>query len=84
MSRTNFRYNYPRVVRWLKDNDIEFVEYNHGQHLRIFGAVSLVDLWTSRMRYHVIATEGVDPNKYGTLDYYFNPEQLNVLLNGKI
>jgi hypothetical protein len=85
MSRGNFEYNYPKVIKYLKDNDIEFIEYSNGQHLRIMGDVSLVDLWPSRMTYHVIDSENVitsEDSGYSRLDIYFNPEQLGKILNG--
>ena len=80
---TNYHYNYPRVIQYLRDNDIEYFEFNDGQHLRIMGPVAMVDLWPSRMTVHVVVTEGVDPNRYFQLDWNFNPEQLEDVLEGR-
>jgi hypothetical protein len=55
--RGNFEHNYPLVIKYLKDNEIEYVEYSGGQHLRIMGDVALVDLWPSRMTYHIVQSE---------------------------
>ena len=80
---TNFHHNYPAVTKWLRENDIEFHELNDGLQLRIMGPVAIVDLWPSRMKVHVVATEGVDPNQYFSLDWNFKPKQLEKLLNGE-
>jgi hypothetical protein len=81
MSKGNFEYNYPRVIKYLQDNDIEYIEYANGQHLRILGAVSLVDLWPSRMTYHIVESEEAHDIKYHKLDINFDKEQLEKLLS---
>lgn len=81
----NFEYNYPKVIKFLNDNDIEYIEYADGQHLRIMGDVSLVDLWASRMTYHVIQSEETTiANNYARLSFSFQEDELRNLLNGKI
>lgn len=79
--RGNFDHNYPLVVKFLKDNDIDFVEYNGGQHLKIMGATRYIELWPSRMTYHVIMSEGAASNEYSRLSYFFKEDELDGLLN---
>lgn len=81
-SKGNFQHNYPRVIEYLKRNDIEYIEFANGQHLRIMGDVSLVDLWPSRMTYHIVESEEAHDVKYHRLDINFNQKQLDELLNG--
>ena len=76
---SNYGYNYPRVIDWLDKNEIEYIEYNGGQHLRILGDVSLVDLWPSRMTYHVVESEEASKYDYARLDFKFNAEQLETI-----
>lgn len=85
MSRAkgNFDYNYPKVIKWLNDNDYEFTEYADGQHLKILGPVAYIELWPSRMTYHVIASETASDNRYERLSFYFNEEELERVLNGE-
>ncbi len=79
---SNYGYNYSRVIDWLDKNEIEYIEYNGGQHLRILGDVSLVDLWPSRMTCHIIESESSQAG-YKRLDFKFNPKQLEAVLNGE-
>jgi hypothetical protein len=55
--RGNFDFNYPRVIKFLRDNRIDYIEYAGGQHLKILGAISAIDLWPSKMTAHVIMSE---------------------------
>lgn len=81
--RGNFEHNYPLTIKYLKDNKIEYIEYAEGQHLRIMGDVSLVDLWPSRMTYHIVESENpYKPSEYSRLDFCFNEAQLERVLNG--
>jgi hypothetical protein len=81
--RGNFERNYPRVIKYLEDHDIDYMEYNGGQHLRILGPVSLVDLWPSRMVYHVIESEIPPDTKYHRPDdELYDEKLLNKLLLG--
>ncbi len=80
MAKGNFDYNYPKVIDFLKNNGYEYHEFNDGQHLKIFGDACLIDLWPSRMKYHIIQTEGVDPNDYLSMNIYFSKKQLKKLL----
>lgn len=82
--RGNFDYNYPKVIAFLDKHDLEYVEYNDGQHLRILSPTKIVDLWPSRMTYHVIASEDVIGSKegdYSRLNFTFDEHQLAVVLN---
>lgn len=82
MAKGNFEYNYPKVIKYLKGKDIEYVEYSGGQHLRIMGATALVDLWPSRMTYHIIQSEKpVRANEYARLSILFDGDALGALLN---
>ena len=74
--------NYGSLEKWLEENDIEYHKLNEHQY-RVLGDVAIVDVWPARMTVHVIATEGVDPNRYFRLDYHFNWEQLACVLAGK-
>lgn len=81
-SKGNFHYNYPVVMKYLKDNDVVYAEYADGQHLRIMGAVSIIDLWPSRMTYHVIKSEKpVRADEYRRLNIYADIKELDKLLN---
>jgi hypothetical protein len=80
MSRGNFDHNYPLVIKYLEDHDIPYEEYNAGQHLRIIGPTALVDLWPSRMKYHILQTENVDPNAYLQLNISFDEKELERIL----
>jgi hypothetical protein len=81
--RGNFDHNYPLVIRYLEDNEIEYVEYANGQHLRIMGDVSLVDLWPSRMTYHIVQSEETHrANEYNRLNINFNESELAEILEG--
>ena len=77
----NFEYNYPKVIKYLKDNDIEFFEYNGGHHIKILGGTSLIDLWPSKMKYHVIGSEGPSTTGYYQLSSYFEEKELDEILN---
>ena len=74
--------NYKNLEKWLDDNDIEYHKLNEHQY-RVLGDVAIVDVWPARMTVHVIATEGVDPNRYFRLDYNFNSSQLKAVLEGR-
>lgn len=80
----NFDYNYPLVIKYLQDNGIEYQQYANGQHLKILGDVAYIELWPSRMTYHVIASEGRDDNRYRRLSLYFDEEELEDALNGEL
>lgn len=83
MSRKgNFYHNAPIIHRFLKDNDIPYQEFAGGQHLRIMGATKLVDLWPSRMTYHVIEAEDVISSEemgYPKLKFNCDVKQLEEL-----
>lgn len=76
------RANYGALEKWLKDNDIEYHILNPHQY-RVLGSVAMVDVWPARMTVHIIATEGVDPNRYFRLSYHFDGEELRKVLEGK-
>lgn len=80
-SNSNFHHNYPRVIKYLKSKDIPYNEYNGGQHLKILGAVTAIELWPSRMTYHVLMSEHPESNKYNRLSFKFNETELDSLLN---
>jgi hypothetical protein len=82
--RGNFDHNYPLVINYLKANDIEYIEYAGGQHLRIMGDVALVDLWPSRMTYHIIESEEAHRvNEYKRLSLNFDSKELTKILEGE-
>lgn len=81
-AKGNFEHNYPLVIKWLEDNGIEYAEYNGGQQLKILGPVAMIELWPSRMTYHVIASESVQDTKYRRLSFYFKQGELQEVLNG--
>jgi hypothetical protein len=79
----NFEHNYPLVVKYLNDNDVEYIEYANGQHLRIMGDVALVDLWPSRMTYHIVESEEAHRvNEYKRLSFNFDSKELARILEG--
>lgn len=81
-NRGNWDVNYPDVIRYLEANEIPYEEFSDGQHLRIYGAVSQIDLWPSRMTYHVIKSERpVRADEYPRLGFYFDEKKLDTLLN---
>ena len=63
-SKGNFWHNHPTIVKWLKDHKVDFWESNDGQHMKILGAVTAIELWPSRMTYHVLMSEHPEPTKY--------------------
>lgn len=81
----NFDYNYPRVIEYLKRNNIAYEEFAEGQHLKIAGDGAWVELWPSRMTYHILAytvPPEVDKNEgYRRLSFYFKEKELETLLN---
>lgn len=85
MSKPNHA-NYPKVRQWLTQKGFVWHEFNNGTQFRILGNGVIVDLWPGRMVYHVIESEDVvssHDSGYPKLDFYFNPKQLNKLLNGE-
>lgn len=87
MRKGYFEHNYPHVINYLDSENIEYVEYNGGQQLRILGATRLVDLWPSRMKYHIIASEVPTSTTYSSLGSWFfddddSKKELHDLLNG--
>lgn len=85
MSRNkgNFEYNYPRVIKYLKKNGYEYTEHNFGQHIKIMGDTQMIELWPSRMIYHVLESEGpVRDRDYPRLSFWFDEAELNNLLKG--
>lgn len=82
MAKSNWQHNHPKVTSWLNDNDIEYIEYNAGLHLKILGATAYVELWPSKMTYHIIQSEHPSAsNKYGRLSPLFVAHELDDLLN---
>jgi hypothetical protein len=80
MSKANYA-NYEALDKFLADNEIEYEKLSPHQY-RILGDAAIVDVWPARMTVHIIQTESVDPNRYFKLDYYFNGEQLQKVLEG--
>lgn len=75
-----FTHNYPLVIKYLKDNDIPYEEYNNGLHLKIAGATLAFELWPSQMKYHIMFGEDSGDYGYYQLDYYFDEEQFDKLV----
>lgn len=82
MSKGNWSYNYPKVIKFLEDNGYEYHQCDeHGQHLKVMGATTIIDLWPSRMVYHIIRSEKAHcVNDYPRLSYYFNKDELRKVL----
>lgn len=80
--RGNWYENYPKVMKYLEKRGLEYVEYSDGQHLKIFGEVAAIDLWPSRMVYHVIESELPATDKYPSLGFNYREKELDILLNG--
>lgn len=76
--------NYKALEDWLVSHDYEYHIFGDGHQYRILGPVTIVDVWPARMTIHVVKTEAVDPDKYFKLDYDFNGDQLEKILNGEI
>lgn len=75
------RKNYPKVVAYLEAHNIPFEAYNGGQHLKIAGPTAQVQLWPSRMTYHIMQSENpTDNNKYGRLSLHFDEHELKEIL----
>lgn len=83
-SRGNFHYNYPKVIKYLNENDIEYEEFNGGQHLKIVGHAVLLELWPSRMKYHLLEAEDTSEFGYESLGYWFDEEKFRQLLDGEL
>lgn len=50
-------------------------------HYRVLGAVAIVDIFPSRMKYNVLSIEGVEqPMNFRSMDQQFNKEQVISLL----
>ncbi len=81
-TKSNFSYNYPRVVKFLDKNGYDYKVFDsEGQHIRILGNTCLVDLWPSKMTYHIIEAEFPIDNKYPKLCFQFDKSELETLLN---
>jgi len=79
----NWEYNHPKVIKYLKDNNVEYYSYSGGQHLKILGDVAYIELWPSRMTYHVIQSEEPADTKYRRLNHFVNIEELDAVLHGQ-
>lgn len=79
---SNFYQNYPKVIKYLKENDIPYQEYNLGYHLKIMGAVRFVELWPSLMKFHIVESEVPTSTSYSQLSPLFNRKEVDKLLNG--
>jgi hypothetical protein len=83
--RGNFYHNYPLVIKYLTDNKIAYAEYANGQHLKILGDTTIIDLWPSRMTYHIIRSEEPHrPNEYSRLSFSFDELELDRILKGSL
>lgn len=81
MPKSNYEFNKPRLVKFLRNKGYVYTildEYEH--HFRIRGDTALVDVWPSRMKYHVVESEYPDDGRYKDLNYYFSPKELEQLL----
>lgn len=74
--------NYAKLEKFLADKDYEYENLTEHQY-RILGPVAIVDIWPARMTVHVLQTESVDPNRYFRLNYHFNEDQVEAVLNGE-
>lgn len=72
--------NLPNIMRYCEDNNFTIVKINEYQY-RIAGATSLIDVWPSRMKVHIIASENpVYVNDYRQLSNIFMADDLDELL----
>lgn len=81
-SKSNHAHNYPRVIKYLEDKHIDYWQSDDHQHLKILGPRTQLELWPSRMTYHVIESEVeiLSTNRYYRLSFYFNDKELEELL----
>lgn len=88
---SNFQYNYPILINWLRLHGIPYCEYGGGQHLKILGATAAIELWPAQMTFHVLESESTreletDQGRYyrysRLLDKRINIQQLEEILNG--
>lgn len=81
MARGNFDHNYPIIIEWLKKNGLEWSEFSGGQHLKILGITTAIELWPSRMTYHVLTSEHPETTEYLRLSWNVDLKELDKLLN---
>lgn len=77
----NFDHNYPIIIKWLRKNGIEYSKFNHGYHFKILGATTAIELWPSRMTYHVLMSEHPETTEYLRLSWNVDLKELDKLLN---
>lgn len=81
MAKGNFYHNYPKVIKFLEDNDVTYHQFDaEGQHLRIMGHTAIIDFWPSRMKYHIVESEDAKRTGYYSLSYYFNEKEFKKLI----
>jgi hypothetical protein len=80
----HFDYNYPRVIKFLKENDVDYHEFANGQHLRVLAPSKIVDVWPSRMTYHIVTSEDVifksKDEGYKRLNFWFDEAEFEKLI----
>lgn len=73
--------NVPKLLEYCEKEGFTVVKINMYQY-RVAGATSLVDVWPSRMKVHIIASEKpLFVNDYRQLSSRFNEEELDRILN---
>ena len=84
---SNFWVNQPALIKLLKEMEFPYEELSK-YHFRIMGGIHIIDLWPSRMTYHLHAGEVVsakEPYYKSQLDFEFNKQQVKKLLEtGKL
>lgn len=79
--RGNWGYNYPLVIEFLKKNGYEYAEFNDGQHIKILTPTQQIEVWPSRMTYHIIESETQPTSKrWPRLNIVFDREAFRKLL----
>lgn len=80
--KSNHHINYPALKELLEEMELPYEEFSK-HHFRIMGATHIIDIWPSRMTYHLHAGESIksqEPYYRGELDMQFNKEQVIKLL----
>ena len=78
--KSHFHHNYDKLIKYLSKKNLDYQEYNNGYHFKIIGATTVIDLWPSRMKYHIIYSEKPMKSGYHQLPMKFKPESLTKIL----
>lgn len=79
----NFEYNRKALLAYCDERGYECHQFDNQYQFRVMGDTAMIDVWPSRMKVHVIASEYPElTNDYRQLSFELSPSELDDLLNG--